>query len=246
MLLELCGVLLAFVVYKAVRLAVRDQVHEAYGNAARVVRGERLLGIFNETSLQRLVLDRPAIVRVANRYYESAHLPVAALALVYLYVRSADGYLYARRTLTVTSAAGMVLHVVFPLAPPRMLSDLGFVDTGAVYGPATYGQNGFLDHVANQIAAMPSLHFGWALIVAIAVVRHGRTPLRWLVMVHPVLTALVVVVTANHYWSDVIVAGTLVLASHALLVRGPWRRTPGVPSTPPPRGTEAAACELAA
>lgn len=246
MLLELLGVLAAFVVYKAVRLAVRGQVGVAYSNASRVVRSERMLGMFNELRLQRSILDRPGLVRAANRYYESAHLPVAGASLVWLYVRSADGYLYARRTLVLTSAVGMVLHVAFPLAPPRMMTGLGFVDTGAVYGPATYGQSGFFDQVANQIAAMPSLHFGWALIVAVAIVRHGSTRLRWVVLLHPLATALVVVVTANHYWSDVIVAGALVLISHAVFTR----RTnvvscAGLPE-PEPRREREPACELAA
>jgi hypothetical protein len=250
MLLELLGVLAAFVVYKAVRLAVRGQVGAAYSNASRVVHGERMLGIFNELRLQRSVLHRPGLVRAANRYYESAHLPVAGLSLVWLYVRSADGYLYARRTLTLTSAAGMVLHVVFPLAPPRMMTGMGFVDTGSVYGPATYGQDGFFDHVANQIAAMPSLHFGWALIVAVAIVRHGRSRLRWIVLVHPIATALVVVVTANHYWSDVIVAVTLVLVSHAVFAgRRLGRGSTLLPEPEPepvPRHRPEPACELAA
>ena len=61
----------------------------------------------------------------------------------------------------------LVIHLVFPLAPPRMMT--GFVDTMREFGPNIYPKNA-LDGAANQIAAMPSLHFGWAMIAAIAVI----------------------------------------------------------------------------
>jgi hypothetical protein len=136
---------------------------------------------------------------------------------VWLYIRTPRGYLETRRALVMTSAAAMVIHVVYPLAPPRMLPGLGFIDTGNTFGPATYGTKGFFDSVANQIAAMPSLHFGWAILVAVAVIRYGRWRVRWLVVLHPALTLLVIVVTANHYWLDGIVAALLVVLSFGVL-----------------------------
>jgi hypothetical protein len=221
--IELAGVMAAFVLYKAVRLVAQDQFDQAFTNASNVVGVERRLGIFNEVSLQRLVMHNPDLARLANRYYESAHLPVTALCLIWLYVRSPHGYLQTRRALVITSAAAMVIHVAYPLAPPRMLPNLGFVDTGNTIGPATYGTKGFFNSVANQIAAMPSLHFGWALLVAVAVVRCGRHRVRWLVVLHPVVTLLVIVVTANHYWLDGIVAGLLVgIAFGVLAVHSLW------------------------
>ena len=57
---------------------------------------------------------------------------------------------------------------------------------------------------------MPSVHVGWALIVAIAVITVSRNRWRWLAAAYPVLTLLVVVVTANHFWLDGIAAGLLV------------------------------------
>ncbi len=104
-----------------------------------------------------------------------------------------------------------------------MLPNLGFVDTGNRFGPASYGTEGIFASVANQIAAMPSLHFGWALLVAIAVIRYSRVRLRWLALVHPILTLLVIVVTVNHYWLDGIVAALLVLLAFGLLALVPRR-----------------------
>lgn len=78
---------------------------------------------------------------------------------------------------------------------------------------------------ANQIAAMPSLHVGWALLVAIACVAGLRSRWRWVAVAHPVLTTSVVVVTANHHWTD----GRWRRRSWA--PAGPWH--PGSPSPAP-------------
>jgi hypothetical protein len=95
------------------------------------------------------------------------------------------------------------------------------VDTGHILGPSVYGPS--TAAFANQFAAMPSLHVGWAALVAVVLVRglHGR--LRWLWLLYPVLTLLVVVVTANHYWLDAAVALLLLAADLALLAQHPPR-----------------------
>jgi hypothetical protein len=77
----------------------------------------------------------------------------------------------------------------------------------AAFGPSAY--DGGAATVANQFAAMPSLHVGWALLIAVVVIRTAHTRWRWLIVGHPVLTTLVVVVTANHYWIDALVAALL-------------------------------------
>jgi hypothetical protein len=97
-----------------------------------------------------------------------------------------------------------------------MLPHLGFVDTLAEYGPRIYSTDPRRS-VANQFAAMPSLHFGWALIAAWCVagtVRNRWTRLLW---VHPFLTLVAITATANHYWLDSIVAGAIVLLAYAVL-----------------------------
>ncbi len=53
---------------------------------------------------------------------------------------------------------------------------------------------------------MPSVHVGWAVLVAIAVIATARSRWRWLALLYPAMTTLAVVVTANHFWLDGIVA----------------------------------------
>jgi hypothetical protein len=77
--------------------------------------------------------------------------------------------------------------------------------------------------MANQFAAMPSLHFGWAVLVAYGVVRALHTRWRWLIVAHPIITLAAIVITANHYWLDALVALALIGAAMALQREGDRR-----------------------
>jgi hypothetical protein len=101
-----------------------------------------------------------------------------------------------------------LLIQLITVAPPRLLVSTGMVDTAVQYGQSVYAWSGGFD--ADEFSAMPSVHVGWAVIVAIAVITVSRNRWRWLAAAYPVLTLLVVVVTANHFWLDGIAAGLLV------------------------------------
>jgi hypothetical protein len=94
------------------------------------------------------------------------------------------------------------------VAPPRLIPQTGLVDTATVYHQSVYATFGDL---ADQFAAMPSIHVGWAVLIAFAVVTSSPSRWRWLAAVHAVLTIFVVVVTANHYWLDGIIAVDLLV-----------------------------------
>jgi hypothetical protein len=112
-----------------------------------------------------------------------------------------------------------------------MLAATGLMDTARVYGPSVYGPPR-TDELSNQFAAMPSLHFGWALMVAIGLIAATRSHWRWLWLLHPLVTLLVIVGTANHYWLDVLVASAL-LGLALALIRQPGRtRTTAAPPGP--------------
>jgi hypothetical protein len=111
--------------------------------------------------------------------------------------------------MVVITLTGMAGHLLMPLAPPRMFPHLGFVDTAKTFGPASYGAGSPYKGFANQFAAMPSLHFGWALVIAWAVLIATRSRWRYLVLLHPVLTLAAIVLTANHYWLDAFAATVL-------------------------------------
>jgi hypothetical protein len=71
---------------------------------------------------------------------------------------------------------------------------------------------------------MPSLHIGWAVLIAVGLIATTRSKWRWLWLGHPILTVLVVVGTANHWWLDGVVA-LLLLAGAMALAAAPERWT---------------------
>lgn len=226
--LLLIGVL--FTVYKLGRLLANDRVGEAFGNARRIWDVERALDLPNELHLQHGLLHSQFLVHVANCYYAYVHFPAMALFLLWIYLRRPAHYRWIRRVLVALTAGALALHLLVPLAPPRMLPATGLIDTAARFGPSVYGSPQH-DTMANQYAAMPSLHIGWAAIIAIGLIVTCRTRWRWLWLAHLVATVAVVVSTANHYWMDGIVVLAL-LAVAVLLLRPP---AAALPAAGPPR-----------
>jgi hypothetical protein len=207
--LELALVAVFFLVYRAGRSLAAGEHEAATAHAQTVHRFEGWIHLPSEAWLQSLVPDQ--VLHAANYYYCSVHFPVTIAFLVWGWTRRPHAeYVWARNLLMAVTSAGLLIHIVFPLAPPRMFPQWGFVDTMARFGPDAY--SGASGEAANQFAAMPSLHIGWALIIAYVVCRTGNRVLKTLAVSHVVLTTLVVVVTANHYWLDGLVAAALVTA----------------------------------
>ncbi|MER7911751.1 phosphatase PAP2 family protein [Streptomyces sp. NPDC096068] len=228
LLRELLLVTALFLVYKFGRLFANGHETRAFRNADRVWDAERALHLPGEGAVQQLLMHGEPLVRAANTYYAAVHFPATVAFLVWLYLRRPDHYLWSRRVLALLTAAALALHLLMPLAPPRMLAAAGLVDTARVYGPSVYGAVPETDSMANQFAAMPSLHFGWALMVAIGLIAATRSRWRALWLLHPLVTLLVIVGTANHYWFDALAAAAL-LGLALLAVRAPGPRT-----APPP------------
>ena len=206
--IAICGGLL--MIYRSIRLFTRGDLRAAFDNARGIINFETWLGMPFEDNLQQFLLDHPTIIKLLNQYYIVFHFPAAIALLLWLYVRHADRYPFVRNLMAFVTFSALVIHLIFPLAPPRMMA--GFVDTMATFGPSIYPANA-LDGAANQIAAMPSLHFGWAMIEAIAVIMVLKSPWRYLILIHPALMTLAIIATANHWWIDAAAAGILIMAA---------------------------------
>jgi PAP2 superfamily len=214
--IELAWVVGMLLLYNIGRYIAKHHVGPAFDNAMQLWDFERWLQIPSEQSLQSTVLQAwPWGVEMANSYYATMHFPVTVVFLVWMFLRRPDYYLWIRRALVILTSAALVGHLAFPLAPPRMLPQLGFVDTGILYDMSVYGADG-ANTLANQYAAMPSLHVAWAALVAVGLIVSTQTRWRWFWMIHPIITLAVVVVTANHYWLDGIIG--LILLAIALAV----------------------------
>ena len=234
LLRELLLVAGLFLVYKFGRQLANGHTAEAHRNAHHIWEWERSLHLPGEGVVQSALLHGDTLVHAANIYYVAVHFPATVAFLIWLYLRRPGHYLWARRVLALVTGAALVLHLTFPLAPPRMLDVAHLVDTGQVYGPTWYGTDPETDSMANQFAAMPSLHFGWALMVAIGLIAATRSRWRALWLLHPLLTLVVIVGTANHYWLDAIAAAVL-LGIALAVVRVPVSSPPGQEASAVPR-----------
>ncbi|GAB3239349.1 phosphatase PAP2 family protein [Kineosporia babensis] len=196
-------------IWQYVGRLVRTRVDGAYQHAEQVQELQRLLHLPDELRLQELVLPHDWLVQAMNVYYAFAHLNGMAIFLVWIWWRRRESFRAVRNTLVGTTLICLLVQMI-PVAPPRLLPGAGFVDTALQYGQSVYGE--YATGVAAQLTAMPSVHVAWAAIVGWYITGLGRGPLRWIGLTHLVLTVLVVVLTANHWWLDGIVAAAIMLA----------------------------------
>ncbi len=191
----------------------------ALGRSRAIWHFERAVHLPSETSIQRVFLPHPLVIQFFNLYYDSLHFAVVIACFIWLFVRHRDIYGRWRTTLVVFTGICLLVQLV-PVAPPRMLPGSGLVDTGVLYHQSVYSSVAGFD--PDQLSAMPSVHVGWAVLVAVAVISTAKSRWRWLAVLYPCMTTLAVIVTANHFWLDGIVAAGilgLVLAVQALVRR---------------------------
>jgi PAP2 superfamily len=213
--------------YTLVRLLIPHDEPTAYAHAGQILRLEHALGIDVELDLNHALLHAPSLARLANWFYATAHFAVTLAVLVWLYRRRPQHFHRLRTSLMAATGVALIGFWLYPLAPPRFLGGQGFVDPVTAlhsFGLYSSPQAGSL---TNQFAAMPSMHAGWALWCAVAVVTLSRRPwVRALAVLYPITTVLVIFSTANHYVLDA-VAGLLITTSALLLGTLPYRKASG-------------------
>jgi hypothetical protein len=219
-LAQLAVVLGAFLAYEAARLAMEPNWAQALANARRVVSLEEVLGVAWEQSLQRAFLAMPDLVTALNIFYFVGHFVFTGIFFFWLYHRSRDGFRTFRDGFLVATAISVLIHWLFPTAPPRLAED-GIEDTLRVLSGIDIGSQ-TSSALSNPVAAVPSLHAAYALGVGIGLLRYARSPLvRFGGAIYPPLVVLTIVVTGNHFVLDA-VAGIAVLGVGFAVVR--WIR----------------------
>ncbi|MFJ3302581.1 phosphatase PAP2 family protein [Streptomyces sp. NPDC086549] len=220
---ELPLILLVYGCYSAGRLLARTDVGGAVDHGLAILRIEKALHINAEHPLNRLFTREAWLGVPADFWYASLHYLVTPAILVWLFRHRTEFYRAARTWLMTSTFIGLIGFTLLPTCPPRLLSaGHGFVDTMAQYhsygwwggeASAPRGMGG----MTNQYAAMPSLHVGWALWCGVMLWRYGGTRItKALGVTYPLLTAIVVMGTANHYSLDA-VAGVAVMGVGLLL-----------------------------
>jgi hypothetical protein len=213
-------ILVAFGVYEAARHAMEPDWAQAFENARRIVSLEQVLGLAWEQSLQRAFLAIPDLVEALNLFYFVGHFVFTGAFFLWLYRRSRSGFRTFRDGFLVATAISVVVHWLFPTAPPR-LADVGLTDTLLLFSGIDIGSPSSAAY-SNPVAAVPSLHAAYALGVGLGLIRYaGWLWLRAAGVVYPPLVILTIVVTGNHFVLDA-VAGIAVLGL-GFLATGWWR-----------------------
>jgi hypothetical protein len=136
--------------------------------------------------------------------------------MVWVHRRRRHAFPIVRTTLIASTALALVGYVLYPAAPPRLTNDLGFADTVSSATGLNLSSD-LLGSLYNPIAAVPSLHFGYALIVGVALAHLARTrTMRWIGASYPLAMLLIIVATGNHFFFDAFAGGIVVAAGYRM------------------------------
>ena len=244
---EIALVVGAYFAYMYTRKLVFPDIETAaLDNARRIVSLEKSLGFFWEPHWQSWAVDSArGVVIFFNWAYFITFFPIVLTTGIILYFANRQRYYYYRNVVLISFIIALLMYMLFPLAPPRMLAD-HFVDTIKLFGPPSYASREAANYY-NAFAAMPSVHFSWTVILGIMFLRSGSRWLKILGVVYPTMTLFAITVTGNHYILDAVGGVVVMAASFAMVELGlrrrfflpqAWRRLRAVGSqrrTIPPR-----------
>ncbi|WP_406284850.1 bifunctional glycosyltransferase 87/phosphatase PAP2 family protein [Embleya sp. NBC_00896] len=216
LLLELLMIRVGYQVYSFIRASVPDQRKVAETHAQQIIDLEKFLHIDVERGLNHYVAKVGWLQSSMNFFYTTFHFIVPLAILAILYIRKPAAYRSARTVLSVATITGLVGFWLYPLAPPRLMPGYDYIDT--VHGVQDLNNPDFgaLTKISNQYAAMPSLHVGWSLWCGLMILAIAPKGWRWLGLLYPLSTTLVVMGTANHWIMDAVGGAAVVMLGFAV------------------------------
>lgn len=202
----------AYIPYFLARGHAVDNASQAFVNAQHLMNLETSIGIFKEVSVQSATISYSLAAHLFNIVYFYGHWPVIIACGIYLFWKNPRVYSITRNAFLISGVVALVLYTLYPVAPPRLSAD-GIVDTLSWTVPVSYDQS----RLVNPYAALPSLHVGWDLLIALGLFfGTQRLWTRLLAVCLPPAMLLATVVTGNHFFIDGI-AGSLVAVFAMLL-----------------------------
>jgi hypothetical protein len=206
----------AVISYFAVRGVTEGSEAIAIENGYEILAFEDRIGLDLEEQIQNAVITSQFLIDVSNWIYIWGHWPLISITLLWLYLAHRGQYELLRNSMFISGAIGLVIFMIYPVAPPRLLDDV-VVDTIEMYS-ASYR---FLQppDLVNKYAAVPSLHVGWNLLIGICIYRNSRLlALRIFAIVSPILMGIVVITTGNHFVIDGFVGSGVALSGYAIAI----------------------------
>jgi hypothetical protein len=209
--IELAALAVLYGFYELVRGFGGENWVAARANTADIVAFEQRVGLFVERDVQAAFSTIAGAPALLGFLYVGLHFGATGAALVWVHRRHPSAFAHLRTTLIVSTALALTGYILYPAAPPR-LAGLGFADTVSTHTGLNLSSD-LLGSLYNPIAAVPSLHFGYALAVGVALARvASRRSLRLLFGSYPALMLLVIVATGNHFFFDAAAGGVVVAA----------------------------------
>ena len=208
--------LLAYAVYTVARFFTIGDLADATANAHWIVDLQNAVGVGVESSVQN-ALDGSWVMWILNRLYLAAQLGVIPAVLIFLYNRSWAIYATLRNTILATWLISVPIYGLFPVAPPR-LAGLGIKDTITSQTGMSMTSN-FSTSFFNELAAVPSLHVGFAVAVGFALFKVLKNPvLKWAALLWGPIVGLAVVATGNHFFFDAVAGLAAAALGYGLVV----------------------------
>jgi hypothetical protein len=212
---EIAGLAVLYGIYEVVRGAGGENIEAAMRHTDEIVAFEQRFGFYVERGVQNAVEVVPAAPALMGLAYVLLHFVGTAALLIWVHRRHPDRFPIVRTTFVVATAFALVGYVLYPAAPPR-LADLGFSDT-VTSATGLDLSSDLLGALYNPFAAVPSLHFGYALIVGVVLAVVAKTRLvRALGAVYPAVMLFVIVGTGNHFIVDAALGGLVVVGGWAV------------------------------
>ncbi len=207
---EAVGLAALYGAYEVIRGFGGHDLGTALANTDRIVSLEQHLGLFVERSVQTGAQSVAFLPALLGFLYLSLHFLGTGAAIIWVHRRRPDAYPIVRTTLVASTALALVGYLAFPAAPPR-LAELGFVDTVTKSAGINLSSD-LLGSLYNPIAAVPSLHFGYAVIVGVALATLATNRVvRLAGALYPALMLFVIVATGNHFLFDAAAGGLTVV-----------------------------------
>ncbi len=216
-----------YVLYGMVRLAVNggayDPGYQPFGDATRIINLERALHVFVEPAIQNWALPQQWLMEAASFIYLNAHLVVTGGVVLYIYLRHNRSFYLLRNAFMIAMVIALIGYALYPTAPPRLMPEWGLTDAVKQMTGIT-AEQGISSATLNLYAAVPSVHVCFAVLAGWSMA--SVSPRRWvkaLSALYPVLITFVVIVTGNHYLTDVLLgamtAGVSVVLARRVLPR---------------------------
>jgi len=159
------------------------------------------------------------------------HFIVPIAVAVTLWIRDRAEWVRFMRRLGLLLGAGVATYVIFPVAPPWMAARNGYLAPIHRITARAWSHMGLstvsklFDRgtaITNPVAALPSLHAAFALLVVVFFWHRMSLWMRVVLLVLPASMALTLVYFGEHYVTDILVGWLYVLL--ALWAAGRWER----------------------